>query len=276
MRDTAVLFLAHQFTPAILQRFMGLQQSVAGRHDAYLLLDLSDPSVLPPWQAALVQLGLADRLVPHTAASLEAELGYPCMRQGSIVPGSAHFPVIRFWQKYPHAHCWLVEHDVWCRCPWGEFIDLLSASAADVLCSHLCTYQQAPQWYWWRSLRIPPALVPEVRERQLWPMRGFFPLYRISARALGLLHTVHQQGWQGHFEVLIPFMAQVHQLAIQDMNDLGPIYAPGSLGPKDGPAPYASLRWRPLISPSEMADPTGAPLIFHPVKAGAMSCTDQQ
>jgi len=183
-----------------------------------------------------------------------------------LVPGSAHFPLIHFSQSHPFAYYWVVEYDVLLTRSWREFFDAFEQSEADLICSHLTSYQNDPQWVWWKTLHVPNALMSQVRNKKEQLQKGFFPIYRLSAVAIKTLHEAHLNGWMGHFELLIPVITQLNQLELADLNGFGHMYCEGPLGPQDGPPPYASLRWRPEISDEELAQHQDKPFIFHPVK----------
>ena len=96
--------------------------------------------------------------------------------------------------------------------------------------------------------------------------KAFFPVFRISSRALELVDQRLQQGWTGHYEVLVPTLLHVNNMQALDLNDVSVSYVGDDQVPgKDEPG-LSTMRWRPDISLTEFRARSTAPLLFHPVK----------
>lgn len=263
--NDVVLFVSHIWNESILQRFIDLKQSMAGFSDCFLVLDATNAEVLTRWERALAETAFNDSILPFTMQQIEARLGYSGLYPGTVTPGSAHFPLLGFWKERKYAYYWIVEYDVRVTMEWSRFFSHFRHSDADLMISHLTTYQKDPGWSWWRSLRLPEHAADGLKTRLPEFRKGFFPIYRVSEKALGIFDRAHQQKWRGHFEVLLPLIAQENDLKMEDLNNLGAFYRPGPLGPGDGGPPFSSLRWRPAVSDEELGEP-GNVVIFHPVK----------
>jgi len=142
-------------------------------------------------------------------------IGFPMFRE-TIVPGSAHFPVMAFRRRYPvYDFYWVIEYDVRFRGNWKKLFGHYQTSRADLLTCHIRQYHQEPDWCWW-SLRHPDKDI-SLQERY----RSFNPIYRISASALAFIDRLHQEGWVGHYEELLPTLLFHHGYHLQDMGGTG-------------------------------------------------------
>jgi hypothetical protein len=129
-----------------------------------------------------------------------------------------------FWRQFPeYEHYWVIEHDVRYTGAWHELFDAFADSRADLLGTTLVRYADCPQWQWWRTLALADGDVP--RERAL---RGFFPVYRISARALAGLHEAYVAGCRGHMETLMPTVISLQGLVLEDIGGSGPFVRSGN------------------------------------------------
>jgi glycosyltransferase involved in cell wall biosynthesis len=273
--QTAYLFLAHTFSEDIAYRFLDFWGALSQSPDCCLLLDAANQTVVDQWAAFLKAHACAAKTFIHTAEQLEKQLGYPCLKAGNLMPGSGHFPLVQFARSNPYAHYWVVEFDVHVTVPWPYFFSLFDHVSADLLCSHLTTYAQSPHWTWWGSLSAPTEQLAKLSLLKEQLAKGFFPIYRASAQAVAACDHAHQQGWRGHMEVLWPVLGQVLGLTVEDFNQFGNLYSSGAQGLLDGPAPYATLRWRPQVQPQELMDNADRALIYHPIKSDALTFAPQ-
>lgn len=237
--------------------------------DCFVLLDAGKPEIEAAWRAYLVVHRIERvQLVPFIFPDVVAALGVTPLQAGQIVPGSTHLPPLWLAHGLSQKHFWIVEDDVVYTGHWGEFLGLFEADETDLLCSHLCGYQQRRYWKWWSSLKIPDSI--KTGPKRVIAKKGFFPVYRISARAVKEALAQQKSGWGGHYEVMVPTALGHAGHSIKDLNDAARsvVYRTGSMEPGDGDAEPSSLRFRPPVAEADIAAAT-APLIFHPVKPAA-------
>ncbi|EHQ24690.1 hypothetical protein [Mucilaginibacter paludis] len=185
--------------------------------------------------------------------------------QDSLLPGSNHFPLLKFYLENPFFdYYWLIEDDVRFTCNWGSL--LKTKTHSDFITCHIRSYQEEPLWYWWNTLSHPNHFIPfDLR------LRSFNPIYRISNEALFALSQLLTEKWQGHHEVLIPTLLYLESFNIEDFGGLGTFvkdefknrFYIDSSPDLSGIMRDGTIRFRPTIHPSEMALPSK---LYHPIK----------
>ena len=259
--------MSHRSDADVMRRFSRIAAEVGTSAARYLLLDARTPGIAERWAAFIADCDLGPvEIVTFDIVAAADQLRINLMRAGSMIPGSCHFPLLFLGEQASHDHYWLVEDDVMLTGDWGDLIRTAQGSSADLLCSHLATFPELPNWYWWPSLHVPVPALHQCPPAS-FVMKGYFPVYRISRAALHCVLAAHRSGWSGHCEAIIPSALRHAGLAVADLNSLGgqPLYTPGALFEGEGPSRLSTMRWRPLVEPDEMRAVTG-PHLFHPVK----------
>ena len=101
----AVLYLTNKSNEWTLSAFHALEQSLQGMADVYFAYH-QQGDVLP------VSLQNIENLFVFTSDVLN-ELGYTPIEKGKLVPGSNHFPLLKFFKENQcYDYYWLVEDDV--------------------------------------------------------------------------------------------------------------------------------------------------------------------
>jgi hypothetical protein len=259
----AVLFATHVWSEPICSRFIKLRDELDSSADVYLLLDESNAEVTENWRKAL-GANSAKQIFSFTLNSLLL-LGFPTFKANTLVPGSAHFPVLLFAQEKTYTYYWIVEYDVQFMGNWKELLDNFNEQPHDLLCSHITIFPDIPNWPWWRSLEIPKRLYGQINLSAKTFLKGFFPIYRISKAGIMCVLEAHRNGWTGHYETLVPSALSNSGLLVEDFNSLGRFYSPGGIAQGEGALPLSSLRWQPNIRLSELTD-HDTKLLFHPIK----------
>ncbi len=260
-----LLFLTHQWNATIEERYRHLHAAAAHAYDVRILLDATQPHVKALCHASLGQEAYAEQVFAFTPDSLAKHLPFPMFRDGRLVPGSAHFPVLAFNQVTSYEHHWVIEYDVLLRGEWAPFLQKFETCQAELLCTHVSTKSQSPQWIWWKRVEVPRKYASFVRQHDDELPKAFFPLYRASKQALNRIAAAHQAGLKAHCEIAMPMALWLDGMPIQDMSEIAPLYSEGSLGGSDALPPYSTFRWRPGITPDELTC-TPTSVIYHPVK----------
>jgi uncharacterized protein DUF3405 len=241
-----VLFLCHTPGESPAKEFRRISAAVGRVADCRVLLhdngqnDLKELGDLPCY-----------RFTDECLASLL----YPWLFKNALVPGSTHFPLMRFFADFPdYQYYWLVEEDVRFSGRWKRFFDAFEGSNADFLACHIRRYADDPHWYWWSTLAHRRRVIPLAKR-----ICSFNPIYRISRRAIEYLHSAHCDGWCGHFEVLIPTLLLQSGFRLRDIGGTGNFVAPG-----DENRFYTgdTIRYRPAFD--RVGE--GKNLLYHPVK----------
>lgn len=263
-----IIFLAHAWHPAMAARFTKLVDQAAGLLLCRLLLQSDGPGpVVAEWSRYLTARGLADTMTVFDADALPEELGLDYLEGDSITPGCTHYPLLWLSKSVDAEHFWVVESDADVTGSWRDFLSAFEDSGADLLAAHLVDYQQNPDWHWWPSLRLPAGTAREALVRR----KAFLPVYRISVRALELVNTLQHQGWEGHYEVLLPTLLSSVGFEVRDLRDVADCYLGTALDPWKPAETWSSLRWRPPIGDAEraMRSLSTRTCLLHPVKDDA-------
>lgn len=184
----------------------------------------------------------------------------------TLVPGSNHFPLMKFYLSHPHYdYYWCIEDDVDYSGDWSAFFEAFSSLDTDFISSHIRWYEEEPEWPWWPALAHPYTAIPQNQR-----IRSFNPIYRISRQALELLHKALVSKWCGHHEVLIPTLFYESGLSIHDFGGNGEFvpegfenrfYMENTPNPK-GVLSDGTMRWRPVFEKTGNLENK----LYHPVK----------
>lgn len=264
MQSTLILFLTHRWDRSLAERFLRLRRETRPFGDCRLLLQDDHGPVRAAWLDSLERGGEAEAIEFFDASRIEAELGYPFLSRVALTPGSTHYPLLQLARRTRHARYWLIEFDVECSRPWQEFFAAFERCDADLLASHVLSRMQRPSWFWWDLLHPPQG--GRMEPSGQW--RAFFPIYRISRKALEAIDDAHRAGWEGHYECLVPTVLRQSGCEVRDLREIIPCYTGTEQDPGADNANLSSMRFRPEITLQELTIPTPVPRLLHPVKSG--------
>ena len=241
----AVLYLTTKSNEWTLSSFHALDQSLQGKADVYFAYH-QQGDVLP------VSLQNIENLFVFTSDVLN-ELGYTPIERGKLVPGSNHFPLLKFFKENQgYDYYWLVEDDVRFSGDWKDFFDSFASSTSDFLSSVIETKAENPNWYWWASLKTGNEVIAEEKL-----LKAFNPIYRLSRQALACIDAYLRIGWMGHYEVLLPTLLYNKGFLLEDFGGEGTF-----VRPENNAKFYddTSMRIAPVL-PDDRKN-----YLFHPVK----------
>ena len=241
----AVLYLTNKSNEWTLSAFHALEQSLQGMADVYFAYH-QQGDVLP------VSLQNIENLFVFTSDVLN-ELGYTPIEKGKLVPGSNHFPLLKFFKENQcYDYYWLVEDDVRFSGDWKDFFDSFASSTSDFLSSVIETKAENPTWYWWTSLKTGNEVIAEEKL-----LKSFNPIYRLSSQALVCIDANLRIGWMGHYEVLLPTLLYNKGFLLEDFGGEGTF-----VRPENNAKFYddTSMRIAPVL-PDDRKN-----YLFHPVK----------
>lgn len=241
----AVLYLTTKSNEWTLSSFHALVQSLQGKADVYFAYH-QQGDVLP------VSLQNIENLFVFTSDVLK-ELGYTPIERGKLMPGSNHFPLLKFYKENQgYDYYWLVEDDVRFSGEWKDFFGSFASCTSDFLSSVIETKAENPTWYWWTSLKTGNEVIAE--EKQL---KSFNPIYRLSSQALVCIDAHLRIGWMGHYEVLLPTLLYNKGFLLEDFGGEGTF-----VRPENNAKFYddTSMRIAPVL-PDDRKN-----YLFHPVK----------
>ena len=196
-------------------------------------------------------------------------LPYP-RHEGVTLFDNMHFPILDFYLSHPeYDYYWIIEFDVRYTGDWGTFLHAFSMYDHDLVTSHIRHYYEEPGWWWWDSLHHFSKTIDRARY-----LRSFNVIYRISNRALAMVHDAQLDGWYGHPEELLPTLLYNNGYSLLDFGGDGEFampkeknvfYTSGSTG--NGVLnPFCTMRWRPSRAKAGIRKNK----LYHPVKPPAM------
>ena len=210
----AVLYLTNKGNEWTLSAFHALEQSLQGKADVYFVYH-QQGDVLP------VSLQNIENLFVFTSDVLN-ELGYTPIEKGKLVPGSNHFPLLKFYKENQgYDYYWLVEDDVRFSSEWKDFFGSFASCTSDFLSSVIETKAENPTWYWWTSLKTGNEVIAEEKL-----LKSFNPIYRLSRQALACIDAYLRIGWMGHYEVLLPTLLYNKGFLLEDFGGEGTFVRP--------------------------------------------------
>ncbi len=239
-----VLFLTNRSDEWTLSKFRTLELAQNESTDIYILYHQSSEIVPEAIKKT--------NHYPFTNDILYS-LGYQPINS-SLLPGSNHFPLLKFYLEHSHyEYYWLVEDDVCFTGKWSDFFSYHSSNPADLLSSIVRRYTEVPYWGWWNSLQIESENIP-LENR----VRSFNPIYRLSNSALKCIDHALQNGWSGHHEVLIPTLLYNRNYALSDIG------GNGTFVPKNNTDRFYKEESTMSHLPVELGDKPN--FLYHPVK----------
>lgn len=261
----AILFLTHHWDPVHARRFLRLSRETSALADTFLLVQTRDAATSVREIEHSLGESVVGRVITFHPDHLPGRLGYPYLTPQGIVPGNAHYPLALFARTHEYRHYWLVENDVEFSGSWADLVRPCLNCESDLIASHLRKFSDEPNWFFWPSLASP-------KRRPLNPhhfTRAFFPVYRITRKAILLIDQLQRSGWRGHCEALIPTILNLHGMSTTDFLDINQFYlGRGQDLPltQEDVLDLSTLRWRPPVTSAEFSRRFRENVIFHPVK----------
>ena len=225
MSQEAVLVLNHFLDRDLVDLHAELVNECGASRDVFLLSDRTQRS-LP-----IVRLPVQRKEFVFTQKNLRA-LGFSGKQDlrlsgagaRSLKLGNAELPVLLFAGAHPHYdYYWVIEYDVRFSGSWGDFFGACATSEADLLGTSITRYDDNPDWSHWPSMKLPGLDVPRAQ----W-LRGFFPVYRLSRKAVSCINGGYQAAAQGHMESLFPTLVHHAGLIVEDIGGEGEFVPTGN------------------------------------------------
>lgn len=231
----AILLLVHNFDYSTQQNVDAFLKLIDDNTDFFLLFHKKDE--LPRIDSSY------DKYVFDFSSDIIYEMGYRPFGDG-IVVGNGHFPVLRFYLSHNHYdYYWIIEGDVFFNGLWKYFFKSFSLDMSDMLSSYVTYYHEDREWPWWDSLRVKGETIGKSDY-----VRSLNPIYRLSNRALDVIHKCLLLGWEGHYEVLLASILHHYGLAVKDINENETFYTRDTFSylPLSVPVVEANMLYHPI------------------------------
>lgn len=241
----AFLIVTTEISKNIIKRYHIIKKAVENTGDVFFLYHTNDGNI---------PQGLEEIKIETFSNEILTNLNYTPVRQ-KIVPGSNHFPVLQFFLKHPeYAYYWCLEDDVVFNGDWKYFFENVSPEMDyDFITSHIRRHSDMPEWFWWRTLKI-----PEGKFNKEEMLNSFNPIYRISNKALKYIDICLKGGYSGHHEVLLPSLLKKAGFKMADFATEN-----NYVTPELSYCTLSTMRWKPVFFTTGNRKNT----IYHPVKA---------
>ena len=252
-----VLLSTHIINNFVLQKYRRLYNDLHNSdYDVVLLLNMEEE----------YEYDIPDDIVCFTTNSESInELGYEPIEE-TLLPGSCHFPVLRFFIDNPeYHHYWFIEYDVEFTGKWDVLMNDCDTNldGYDFLSCHIERFDETNKdWGWWHHCNDSGYPLTEC-------IKGFNPICRYSNKALDCLNKYLKQGYSAHSEVMLTTCLYHHVFKIGDIGGTGEFTLHGyrnkyyvqGRGVNNG-----TMRWRPLYTMEEIEALGTNNKLFHPIK----------
>lgn len=228
---TVILLLSHVIDSEIYRHYDRLDSQKIPTHDLFFLCDNSNNSFdhrrNGPNYVLFTSENLQELGYPKKSGARyteEKRCDNPHHKNFNMPPGNGDLPILHFYRLHPdYDYYWVVEYDVRFSGRWSDFFAAFESNTADLLATTLCRFSEIPTWYHWDSLELLDS--PASRDDCV---RGFFPVLRLSNRALGKLDSEYSAGAGGHQECLMPTVLYRAGMRIEDIGGRGEFVEAGN------------------------------------------------
>lgn len=253
---SVVLLSTHIVNEYVIQKYRKLNSDLNKKYDIILLLNLDEGC---EWNVP------DDISCFITNSENINKLGYEPI-QDTLLPGSCHFPVLRFFLDNPeYHHYWFIEYDVEFTGKWDVLMNDCDTNldGYDFLSCHIERFDETNKdWGWWHHCNDSGYPLTEC-------IKGFNPICRYSNKALDCLNKYLKQGYSAHSEVMLTTCLYHHGFKIGDIGGTGEFTPHGyrnkyyvqGRGVNNG-----TMRWRPLYTMEEIEALGTKNKLFHPIK----------
>jgi hypothetical protein len=230
-KKTAILVLTHINNNHVIKLFNEIKNDCSSEYSIFMLCD-NTKNIFNKFNDregyfrfsvdALSQLGyLPNRSVAYAEAAQHAN---PFHKNFNFIPGNTILPLMLFYRCHPnYDFYWIVEYDVRFSGRWSRFFRHFADSSADLLGTTLVRHVETPDWYHWPSLELKDDTLDSTQY-----LRGFFPIYRVSHRAVEQLDRSLAAGNRGHYECLMPTLLYNAGMLLEDIGGEGEFVQPAN------------------------------------------------
>ena len=215
MARNSIAMVGHVWTPDIQKAFERLHREAPADHDVRFVLSTKLRGTVPSLHAEQLECIDVEDLFG---------LPYPgkCHAGEWDIAGNLDLVFLEFRRRLPdYESYWFVEYDVHYQGNWSRFFEHFRGSNADILAATLEYIAKIPHKL--ETLYYPVLVAPnEVGWTKNEMIKGFFPICRLSASVLDNLDHIYKKGLSGHYEIMMPTVAALYGMAIEDMGGDGP------------------------------------------------------
>ena len=216
----SVALVTHVWTPFIQGVFDRLKREAPEGYDIRFLLSA-------PTRDCPAEL---DDVLVHVSRDDLFRLPYPvkCEPKNWVIDGNLDLVFLEFRRRLPeYDKYWFIEYDVHFEGHWQRLFNHFHDSSAGVLATTLAYCKTLPgklELLWYPLLALPDGIGWTSDDL----IKGFLPICRISGEVLELLDRGYRAGLGGHYELIVPTVAEQAGLGVEDIGGDGPYVREGN------------------------------------------------
>ena len=135
----------------------------------------------------------------------------------TLLDGNMHHIFLDFFnQNHDYDYYWFMEYDVRFAGNWKDFFSFFELNNADFISSHIEYQEDAPSWTRWNEISL-----INISDEEIHLVKSFNPICRLSNKMLRMLQERSLLGDKGHYEVLLPTLANKFKLKLFDIGGVG-------------------------------------------------------
>lgn len=203
-RDCIVL-LTHKWDARLAAHYARLQREAGALADVRLVYQSASADAPIPSGAqpdVVVTTDEITALFPRRMAAHRERPLFYCPELIWIIAASR--PELSGYQ-----HLWVLEYDVDFSGNWGKLLSEVISYEGDLVGTDFRRASDHPDW-----AHLPGVVAPENAPSDL--LIGFFPVLRASRRLIEL-YRQEAEAWTGHFELVLPSLAETHGLTVTEL-----------------------------------------------------------
>jgi len=211
-KESVILFCCHVLNDNIMREFRKINDYCSKNFDIVLSYDNSrhDLKIEGRYKYNIVYNGIGEKLGYNSKLFVnipELHLKYPELYF------SPEYHLLAFYlENQNYKYYWRIDYDVRFYGKWNKFFDSFLKNDADLIAANLKSYIEDEYKKLWMWNKINLVEVDNSKK-----LRVFFPIVRLSNRALRLLDRRYKTGIYGFCEIIVPTLLNLEGFKIQDM-----------------------------------------------------------
>ncbi|SDB74754.1 DUF3405 domain-containing protein [Belnapia rosea] len=213
MERIAFVYYAHDVSSVRIREVRRLEQELPAKYDLFVVGCCHEASALASLSGGRAQTH------SYTRDDLK-KLPYPGRiktTRWEDIRGGEDLTLMRFWRDHPQYQAyWFVEYDVRFTGKWGDFMEIMDQSKADLVCSLVSKYKIGSEWPHWGSFQPGESGIESGKM-----MSAFLPVCRASSAMMEALNAFGINGGAGHVEAIWGSVANAAGLSIEEIGGSG-------------------------------------------------------
>jgi hypothetical protein len=213
MSSTAILFITDVVSDRICSHFTRLKENLSPGLNTFLVQHVKEDTVGTGVGDILVREKDIVRTLPRRnlqrmAFDRKINNGYFDL---VFITACTH-PLISSCE-----YVWFVEYDVDYTGNWLEFFKSYSSSDTDLVTTRIRNIDESRDYYHWQYTIVPEYIFDPAQGID-YRLNCLMPVSRLSRRYIdAYIDEMKYENWMGHFEIIVPSLAQYLGLSMEDL-----------------------------------------------------------